>query len=159
MIFARIAVLLLAVPAAALAQGIPVCPWYSTGSAEHLLGGEVTLVTHVNGTWEGSCTFTRGTGPSAPAIEIVIGKLNVHPCPETSTKVNALGNEAVQCSRAMDGRKADTIAGRMRDVYFAVSMINVADATLEEPGDQHLSPEYGASPLERVAEQVVGNLY
>jgi hypothetical protein len=156
---ARIVLLLLAAPAAVAAQTSPVCPWYTTGSAERMLGGQVMLIAHVNGTYDGSCMFARGTGPSAPAIEIVIGKANLHPCPDSSTKVSALGNEAVQCRRELQGSQVVTIAGRMRDVYFSVSMMNVSGATDEQPADPHLSPEYGASPLERVAEQVVGNLY
>jgi hypothetical protein len=38
-------------------------------------------------------------------------------------------------------------------------MTNIPDATKLEPSDPKLADAYAASPLERLAEQVVGNLY
>jgi hypothetical protein len=38
-------------------------------------------------------------------------------------------------------------------------MTNIADATRKEPDDPRLADAYAASQIERLAEQVVGNLY
>jgi hypothetical protein len=157
---ARIVLLLTIAPAAAFAQTEAICPWFTTGSAVKILGGDVTLVAHASGNWDGSCRFSRGSGEAAQSIDILIGKLDTHPCPPGSAKVPALGNEAVQCGRSKaNGEEANTIAGRVRDAYFVVTMTNVPDATRREPADARLSGPYGASALLKVAEQVAGNLF
>jgi hypothetical protein len=94
------------------------------------------------------------------SLEIIIGKEDTHICAEGSTKLIALGNEAVQCkSSNATGESLNIIAGRMRNVYFAVSIGNSPDgaAVPSEPGGP--TGPYAASALERVTEQVVGNLY
>ena len=40
-----------------------------------------------------------------------------------------------------------------------VTLTNIPGATNPEPSDPRLADAYAASPLERLAEQVVGNLY
>jgi len=163
MIARLILILILAPAAAAMAQAGAVCPWFTAGSAAKVLGGDVSLTAHLtaqpNGSWEGDCRFVRGSGASAPAIAILIGEVDTHPCPPASAKLKALGNEAMQCHQTIQGEQADTIAGRMRDLYFVVTMIDVPEATRDKPADARLASPYGASALERVAEQVVGNLY
>jgi hypothetical protein len=158
---ARAALLLMIVPVAGLAaQTASLCPWLSSGSAAKVLGGNISVVAHANGNWEGSCQFVRGDEGKSESIDILIGKVDTHPCPQTSTKVIALGNEAVQCSHPTQAsQQVDIITGRMRDVYFTVTMTDVPNATRQLPSDAHLSGQFGASPLERIAEQVVGNLY
>ena len=47
----------------------------------------------------------------------------------------------------------------MRDVYFVVSLTNVPEAPAHEPASTRSSDRENASGAERVAEQVVGNLY
>jgi hypothetical protein len=44
-------------------------------------------------------------------------------------------------------------------VYFVVALTNVAGAILDQSGEARPADPYGASPLERLAEQVSGNLY
>ncbi len=139
-------------------QSQTVCPWFTLGSAAWFLGGDVTVIARSSGNWEGSCRFVRTSGVAPATIEILIGKVNTHPCPEASTKVPALGNEAVQCVGATD--HADTIAGRARDAYFVVSVANVPSAAdSEKAPNAHPGDRFNASLVEQVAEQVVGNLY
>ena len=93
-------------------------------------------------------------------LRILVGKTDKHACLPKSTQLKALGNEAVQCRRAdQQGHPWDVIAGRMRDVFFVVTTSNVPDA-LTIPGTEGRPADpYSASVLERIAEQVVGNLY
>jgi hypothetical protein len=158
---ARVALLSMIIPvAAASAQTASLCPWLSSGSAAKVLGGNISLVAHANGNWEGACHFVRSDGEKPASIDILIGKVNTHPCAEGSVKINTLGNEAVQCARTSpESQHVDVIAGRMRDVYFTVTMTDVQHAAQRLPSDAHLSGPFGASLLEQVAEQVVGNLY
>ena len=152
--------LIIASAAAALSQTSAACPWVTLGTAERFLGGEVTVVAHVNGSAAGSCSFARQSGNTAASIEILVGPTDTHPCPQHSTKLNALGNEAVQCRIGTStSQESDRIAGRIREVFFVVTMTNILDATKPEPADPLLADAYAASAIERLAEQVVGNLY
>jgi hypothetical protein len=51
------------------------------------------------------------------------------------------------------------IAGRVRNVYFMVGIGNVPGATALPPAPARPSDPFSASILERITEQVVGNLY
>lgn len=153
-------VLLMALGTIAAAQAPNECPWLTRGSAANVLGGDVTVVAHADGNWEGSCIFSRPVKGETRTIEVRVSKTNTHSCPQSSTIVKALGNEAVQCQRITpQGERAEMIAGRVRDAYFVVSMIHVPEATRVEPVIAHSPDPYGASPLEREAEQVAGNLF
>ena len=91
-------------------------------------------------------------------LRILVGKVDKHVCPPESTQLKALGNEAVQCRRPdAQGHPWDVIAGRMRDVFFVVTS-NIPDAAVMPKADSPPTDPYSASVLERVAEQVVGNL-
>ena len=140
----------------AMAQAPVVCPWLSTGSAEVALGGDVTVTAHSEDNWHGECHFTRQTGGPAQTLDIRVSKVKSHPCPDGSAKLTALGNEAVQCSPS---ERTDTIAGRVRDAWFDVTITGVPGATRETPSNTRRSDPYGATMLERLAEQVAGNLY
>jgi hypothetical protein len=143
-----------------VAQPPAVCPWFSTGSAAAVLSGPVTLSAHVESNEQGMCRFSRESDGKIRALEITIGKEDLYLCPKGSTKLIALGNEAVQCKSVnTKGLRIDVIAGRMRNVYFAVSIGNVVDAAAVPSATERPFDLYGASVLERVAEQVVGNLY
>jgi hypothetical protein len=157
----RIALLISVLSTGACAAQTPfACPWLSTGSAATVLGGPVTVSAHVEGNQQGTCRFTRESDGKLMALEITIGKEDTHLCPPGSMKLVALGNEAVQCKSVnAKGLWLDVIAGRIRNLYFAVSTGNVLDAaTVPSVPARPLDP-YGASVLERVTEQVVGNLY
>jgi hypothetical protein len=165
MIVARPIVLLLMIASwtAAMGQAAATCPWLASGTAARLLGGDVTVVARVEsrlGTFAGSCRFVRLSGEPSSSVEVLVGSTDTHVCPQGSVKLRALGNEAVQCRLAnASAGQSDIVAGRIRDVYFVVTLTNVPGATTQEPADPRLADAYGASPLERVAEQVVGNLY
>ena len=157
----RAALLILMISTAVCAAQAPVvCPWFSTGSAETVLGGTVTLSSHVEGVRQGICRFTRESEGSVRMISIVIGKEDTRGCPQGSASLAALGNEAVQCtSQGARGQRVDVIAGRVRDVYFVVGIGNVPDATTVPAAPARPSNPFSASILERITEQVVGNLY
>lgn len=141
------------------AQTPSVCPWLSAGSAADALGGPVQLDSHVESNWQGTCRFTRGSGPDRQSIEVTIGKIDTHACPLTSTRMVGLGNEAVECKQTTTGNASTSlIAGRVRDVYFLVGIRNLQDVPMAAPPSHRGDPDH-PSVLEVVAEQVVGNLY
>ncbi len=143
-----------------MGQATTACPWLSTGTAANLLGGDITVSSHVEGTWAGSCRFMRLISPAASSIEVLVGPKDTHPCPQGNLKLPALGNGAVQCTHTVSpSQPSSIIAGRIRDVYFVITMTGIPGAMTPEPSDPRLADAFAASPLERVAEQVVGNLY
>jgi hypothetical protein len=156
----RIALLIAALSTGVCAAQTPtICPWFSTGSAATVLGGPVTLSAHVEGNQQGSCRFTRESDGKERVLEITIGKEDTHVCPPGSMKLVALGNEATQCkSTNAKGVRLDVIAGRMRNVYFTVSTSDVLDAATVPAAHEPPFDPFSASVLERVTEQVVGNL-
>jgi hypothetical protein len=156
----RIALLLVFLSTPAFSQALTSCPWFTTGSAARALGGAVTMVAHASGNWDGSCKFEHRSEKITQTIAIQVSNTDSHPCPAGSRSLKALGNEAVQCSRAnARGHEADTIAGRVRDVYFVVTMTNVSGAVREPSAHAHPSDPFESCPLERVSEQVAGNLF
>jgi hypothetical protein len=156
---ARVAVNLLIVFATTCtAQPSATCPWFSSGSAQTVLGSPVTLHLHMEESGQGLCEFASQSGDNSNMLRISVGKTDKHVCPPESMQLKALGNEAVQCRRAdQQGHPWDVIAGRMRDIFFVVTS-NVPDAVATPKGDGPPIDPYSASILERVAEQVVGNL-
>ena len=143
-----------------VAQTPAVCPWFSTGSAAVVLGGPVVVTAKAVNNGEGTCRFTRQGRDQNQSLAITIGKQDTHACPQGGTRLIALGNEAVQCTRAlMPNQHRDVVAGRMRDVFFAIELENVATEKAVPVPSANSSDLYAPSMLERVAEQVVGNLY
>jgi hypothetical protein len=145
---------------AAMAQTAAVCPWLASGSAARYLGGDVTVTAHIEGDRLGSCRFVRNTGTPPQTIEVVVSKIDSQPCKDGGSKLPALGNEAVECSRPIaQGLQESIIAGRVRDVYFFIKM----NGPPVQPPDPHpvtqASELYRPSPLLRASEQVVGNLF
>lgn len=142
-----------------MAQTQARCPWLSTGSAATALGGDVTVTASFENNWQGSCHFALALPGSTQAIDIQVSKVNADPCADRSVRIRALGNEAVQCRRSISGEPADTIAGRVRDTWFEVTMIGALE-TASRPSDATPSKDpSGATMLEQIAEQVAGNLY
>ncbi|MGA7243427.1 MAG: hypothetical protein WBX19_09605 [Terracidiphilus sp.] len=140
------------------AQQPATCPWFSSGSAQTVLGGPASLHLHMEENGQGLCEFASQSG--APKIlRILIGKVDKHVCPPESKELKALGNRAVQCRWAdQRGNPWDVIEGRVRDVFFVVTTSNVPDALAIPAVEGHPADPYSASILERIAEQVVGNL-
>ena len=144
--------------AAALGEAQTVCPWLSAGTAATALRGDVNVTASVASATEGSCHFSR-QGNGGQSIDILVGKSHTHACPSGSTVAPSLGSEAVQCHAARgQGLAAETIDGRIRDIYFVVTMTSDSAATKRDvsphPTEQDLPPA-----IERVAEMVVGSLY
>jgi hypothetical protein len=139
------------------APAATLCPWFTNGSAERVLGGSVALTAKVDGSFSGSCRFTHQTGDAMRAIDVLVGNADTHACPPNATKLKTLGNEAVQCTATGDGNYS--IAGRIRDVFFVITLSHVPDAVREPSANARPSDPYHATVLEQVAEQVVGNLY
>jgi hypothetical protein len=160
----RVAILLALLVAAAplaVSQAPQVCPWLATGTAASVLGGDPAMTVHSDSNWEGMCRFSRQVEGKASTIEVRVSKVNGHPCPEGSLKLDALGNEAVQCSlTAANDQETNIIAGRVRDVFFAVCITNVRDVArkLDDPTNPP-HDAFGASLLEKVSEQVAGSLF
>lgn len=156
----RIAACLFLPFAAGLAAQEPsACPWFSLGSAETALGGPVSMKLHVDSASQGTCEFTAQSD-NTKSLRIVIGKIDAHDCPQDAMKVKALGNEAVQCRRTGEHNESiDVITGRVRDVFFAVSISGVPDAATTPGTPAHPDDQFDAPLLERVAEQVAGNLF
>ena len=142
------------------AQTPAVCPWFSTGSAASVLGGPVTLSAHIESNSQGMCRFAPASGDEKRFLEIAVGKEDSHACPPDSTKMIALGNEAAQCkSTSARGQPLNVIAGRVRNVHFVVRLGAVPNAATIPSETGHPADPYAATTLERVAEQVVGNLF
>ena len=138
------------------AQTAANCPWLAPGSAAIALGGDVTVTALSENNWQGACHFERQTTGVRRTIDIRVSDANSHSCPTGSTELPALGNEAVQCSRAENGEHVDTIAGRVRNAWFEVSITGVPYAARVLPSGGEPNR---ASLLERLAEQVAGNLF
>jgi hypothetical protein len=154
------ALLLIVSATISAAQQPSTCPWLSSGSAQTVLGGPVSFHFQAEENGQGLCEFLSQSGAGPKMLRIRVGKLDKHVCPPESTKLRALGNEAVQCMRPdSEGHPWDVIAGRIRDTFFVVSTSNVPDAAATPATDGRPQDSYGASILERVTEQVVGNLY
>lgn len=133
-----------------------VCPWFSIGSAATLLGGTVAQDLHIDSNGQGTCRFTR----DQQSIEIRIGKVETHACPGRSTRMIGLGNEAVQCKLTnAAGQEENAIAGRVRDVYFVISVRDPQTSPAPPTTSTQYDDPESVSVVARVAEQVVGNLY
>ena len=156
-----LAVLLLAphpVPAPAQAQTQaqekqekPVCPWLTEGTAAATLGTPVTTAVTLHGDPdrpEGICTFTAPQG----TLEIAVTTTPSEPaCPATSLKLPGIGNEATFCHT----ENRDRITSRVRDLFFRTTLSTQTGAPQPDPKQQ----EAHQHQLERVAEQVAGNLF
>ncbi len=155
-----VAVCLLTVSATIAAAQQPVaCPWFSSGSAQTVLGGPASFHFQAEESGQGICEFTSQSGEGAKMLRILVGRTDRHACPSGSAELKALGNEAVQCRRAdQQGHPWDVITGRVRDVFFVVTTSNVPDALAVPAAEGHPDDPYSASILERIAEQVAGNL-
>ncbi len=130
-----------------------VCPWLTQGSAVRALGGDVSVTVNVANTGEGSCRFLRQQAPMN-SLEILVGKTSGAKCPDNSTRLTGIGNEAARCQlRESHGEIMEMVSSRVREFYFTVTLSiqgqKVAVNSSDSSGDA----------LEQIAEQVAGNLY
>jgi hypothetical protein len=133
-------------------QEKPLCPWLTEGTAAATLGAPVTTAVTLHGDpdrSEGTCTFTA---PQGSVLEIAVIAAPSEPaCPANSPKLPGIGNEASFCHT--DNR--DRITSRVRDLSFRTTLTLQPPAPQPDPKQQ----EAHQQQLERIAEQVAGNLF
>jgi hypothetical protein len=129
------------------------CPWLTSGSAAHTLGGEVSVTAKVTNTGEGSCSFSRQQSPP-DSLEVLVSRATLAVCPADSTGLKGIGNEALTCRLNGSRNEAvEMISSRVRDLHFTVTLTARGRKTTTKPADPH------DDALEQIAEQVAGNLY
>lgn len=142
------------------------CPWFTAGTAAAILGGPVLSVVKLANsaeTPEGSCTFTSSTLPSPSpqdaslsTIEIVVTRTPAPACPSDSPKLTGIGNKATACRLERSATEVRyAIDSRVRDLYLRISL-TLRDASTSPTSKSTANQQ---QLLERVAEQVTGNLY
>jgi hypothetical protein len=130
-----------------------VCPWLTQGTAAKMLGGDVSMLVNVSESGEGSCKFTREQR-SPEVLEIVVKKAALPGCPDGGIALRGVGNEAAMCSRSEPpGQLTQTVAGRVRDRRFTVTITKSARNKAAKPQDPQ------DEPAARIAEQVAGSLF
>jgi hypothetical protein len=152
-----LAALLLLAPHLAQAQEQPTCPWLTAGTAAATLDGPALSTVKLTGSaeqLEGNCTFTLTQGVVLSTLEIVVTRTPKPACPSNSPKLTGIGNEATVCR--LDRSPTEVryaIDSRVRDLYLRTSLaIQGASPTSKNTANQQ-------QLLERVAEQVTGNLF
>lgn len=154
---ARTAILiLLGASSIALAQTPSACPWLTEGSAAKALGGDVTVSAQQQSSFAGACRFTL-KGDFDTMLNIEIGRAPAHACMEPGEELIGLGNEATLChGKGAHGEPTKVIEGRVRNTYFIVTM---SRRMAPLSAGMQSAAKASSSFIERVAEQVVGNLY
>jgi hypothetical protein len=133
-------------------QEKPVCPWLTEGAAAATLGAPVTTAVTLHGDpdhFEGTCTFTT---PQSSVLEIAVTTTPSEPaCPTTGLKLPGIGNEATFCHT----ENRDRITSRVRDLSFRTTLSLQPPTPQSDPKQQ----EAHQHQLERIAEQIAGNLF
>jgi hypothetical protein len=136
-------------------QDKPVCPWLTEGTAAATLGAPVTTAVSLHGDPdrpEGTCLFTA---PQGSVLEIAVIAATTTPsepaCPANNLKLTGIGNEATFCHT----ENRDRITSRVRDLFFRTTLSPQPGAPQPDPQQQ----EAHQHQLERIAEQVAGNLF
>src|ERR1700761_6768021 len=89
------------------------CPWFTQGSAERVLEGDVFATVTVSDTGEGSCKFSRQSN-SHDFLEILVSKGALPICPVQSKSLRGIGNQAARCKAAgVRNEPAETVSGRV----------------------------------------------
>jgi hypothetical protein len=135
----------------------PICPWLTEGTATATLGTPITTAITLRGDPdlpEGTCTFTA---PQGSILEIAVTSTPPEPvCPANSPKLTGIGNEATFCR--LDRPPTETryvLTSRVRDLFFRTTLTLQPPAPSPDPKQQ----EAHQQQLERIAEQVAGNLF
>ncbi len=126
------------------------CPWLSVGSVAKALGGDVDVAA-TGSAEDGTCRFSRRDA-AMDTLEIAVGGNAPPGCPAGSVKLVGIGNEAARCHlTAARGEMAEMVSGRVRDLNFTLILRGQKrDAKPQDPQ---------SDALERLAEQVAGNLF
>jgi len=131
------------------------CPWLNRGTAVRFLGGEVSEVVSVSGALEGTCKFSLKQKPDR-RIDVHVSKTTLDGCPAGSSSLRGIGNEALRCKLAATSElRSEMISGRVRDRFFTVEL-NIGESEGNSATSSSTDP---ADPLERIAEQLAGNLF
>jgi hypothetical protein len=137
-----------------------VCPWITEGTAAATLSGPVVTAVHLEADPDhplGTCTFTLQQSPTPSVLEIAVTTTPSEPaCPANSLKLPAIGNEATFCR--LDRSPTETryvLTSRVRDLFFRTTLTLQRPAPQPDPKQQ----EAHQQQLERIAEQVAGNLF
>lgn len=125
------------------------CPWLTKGTAVAALGGEVTTRIVAPESMKGSCSYSLLTSPAA-SIEVVVDTSPLPACPANATALKGIGNEALRCKIPAKPNEREMISGRVRNHYFTVTIRATTHAT---------SNSEESDWLQRIAEQVAGNLF
>jgi hypothetical protein len=129
------------------------CPWLTQGSASRLLAGHVSTKVYVSDTGAGSCRFLRQQG-SHDGLEILVSKGALVSCPTGSTELKGIGNQAARCKApGSHSGGVDMVSGRVRDLHFTVTRTSRGQKRSVKLSDVQ------EDALERIAEQIAGNLY
>jgi hypothetical protein len=101
----------------------------------------------------GRCIFAREQAPLLPVLEIAVSAAPLVPgCPANSPRLPGIGNEATLCR--LDRSPTEThyvLTSRVRDLFFRTTLFRPSPDPKQQEAPEH--------QLERIAEQVAGNLF
>lgn len=111
------------------------------------------MTVNITATGEGSCRFSRLSGPP-DFLEIVVSKASLPACPPESLELKGIGNQAEKCNRrGSRGETIEMVSSRVREFCFTVTLASRRQKSVGK------SSEAQDDALEQIAEQVAGNLY
>lgn len=128
------------------------CPWLTQGTAAAVLGAPPDLTLKLADP-EGTCTFTLARGATLSTLQIIVTAKPQPLCASGGERLTGLGNEATFCqvhhAAAYD---SVVVTGRVRTLYFSTTLVF-------RGSHAPAGPETPRESVQRLAEQVVGNLY
>ena len=137
------------------------CPWLNQATAEGFLGGPAEMAVKLESQGGGVCQYSRPGQPSVRQLLIQVAVMSdiskqypqyVARCGSHQTPVQAIGNEAVMCNIAKNGRQEDAIVGRVRDQAFVIIVSSTGS-------DESLREDARRKQVTQIAEQVAGMLF
>lgn len=126
------------------------CPWITSGTVDALLQGAPTLQ-YTAASSGGSCKFRLDQNGTITSLNIEISNSRSPSCNGNTEKLTGIGNEASLCSIVQSNQQTYSVTGRVRATYFS--------AMLLKHDDVPHGIDDTKQTIERIAEQVVGNLY
>ena len=132
------------------------CPWLTAGTAAAVLGGTPTAKIITAGPTEGTCTYTVAQGLHTSVLAIVVSAQRLAHCPPGSTSYAGIGYEATMCQARPSGSVLrTTFESRVRNIYFS-AILTQDEPTRGNAGEEQQKQQ---ETLERISEQVAGNLF
>lgn len=119
------------------------CPWMNAATAGGILGEPVNAtVTRANKNSDDAvCDFTSRRPAAKSTLHIAVVTISTpgqdfatyaHRCGANPTLLQAIGNEAVECTQQSDAGQSVEVVGRVRDRIFVVTISNGAGAPQAE---------------------------